>query len=45
MRDGAAAADSGEAAPEMMLVVMGEKGRAQLQRDMRDNIYGTVAGA
>ncbi|KAI3424192.1 hypothetical protein D9Q98_009548 [Chlorella vulgaris] len=43
VRDGAAAADSGEAAPEMMLVVMGEKGRAQLQRDMRDNIYGTVA--
>ena len=25
-------------------VVMGEKGRSQLQRDMRESIYATIAG-
>ena len=30
---------------QTLLVVMGEKGRSQLQRDMRDSIYATVAGA
>ncbi|PSC70627.1 ATP synthase subunit mitochondrial [Micractinium conductrix] len=28
---------------QTLLVVMGEKGRSQLQRDMRDSIYATVA--
>lgn len=44
MEDGQAAA-GGEGPAENMLVVMGEKGRSQLQRDMRDRIFATVAGA
>jgi len=28
---------------ENLLIILGEKGRAQLQRDMRDNIFATVA--
>lgn len=45
MRDGLPAATEGAAPAEMLLVVMGEKGRSQLQRDMRESIYATVAGA
>lgn len=44
VRDGAAAGE-GAAAQENMLVIMGEKGRSQLQRDMRDSIFATIAGA
>lgn len=35
---------TGETPQEMLLVVMGEKGRSQLQRDMRESIYATIAG-
>lgn len=35
---------SADAPLEALLVVMGEKGRSQLQRDMRSSIYATVAG-
>jgi len=35
---------SADAPSEALLVVMGEKGRSQLQRDMRSSIYATVAG-
>ena len=40
MADGASA----DAPQETLLVVMGEKGRSQLQRDMRSEIYATIAG-
>lgn len=43
VQDGAAAGE-GAAAQENMLVVMGEKGRSQLQRDMRNSIFSTIAG-
>ena len=35
---------SADAPQETLLVVMGEKGRSQLQRDMRSEIYATIAG-
>ena len=35
---------SADAPQETLLVVMGEKGRSQLQRDMRAEIYATIAG-
>ena len=41
--DGPAASEGGEP-NEALLVVMGEKGRSQLQRDQRNSIYATVAG-
>lgn len=37
------AAEGSEPTPAQ-LVVLGEKGRSQLQRDMRDRILATVAG-
>jgi F-type H+-transporting ATPase subunit gamma len=40
VEDGSA---GGETPSENMLVVMGEKGRSQLQRDMRESIYATIA--
>lgn len=43
MEDGAVAAEGSEPTPAQ-LVVLGEKGRSQLQRDMRDRIFATVAG-
>ncbi len=44
VQDGAAGGE-GAAAQENILVVMGEKGRSQLQRDMRSSIFATIAGA
>ncbi|EFN53540.1 hypothetical protein CHLNCDRAFT_32096 [Chlorella variabilis] len=40
--DGPVASEGGEP-NEALLVVMGEKGRSQLQRDQRNSIYATVA--
>lgn len=36
-------AQAGDEPSENLLVVMGEKGRSQLQRDMRESIYATIA--
>lgn len=40
-----APAEPSEQPNESLLVVMGEKGRSQLQRDQREHIFATIAGA